>query len=72
MVLCVRNDTTTIFLTGYAKKAKGNLSHDEEKVVRKLAAKYLSMSSEALATALRQGELLEISCEPEGDQDSAT
>ncbi len=59
-------------MAAYAKKNKANLSHEEEKAIKTLATKYLSMSREALATALREGELFEISRRAEGAQDSAT
>ena len=51
------------FVFGFPKNARSNIDKDEEVALKKLAAHLLSLTSPALVTAQRAGELMEVHCD---------
>ena len=49
-----------VFLTGYKKNEKDNITKEEQLLLRELSLDYLSLSNEQLNYAVQQGELKEI------------
>ena len=50
------------FVFGFPKNVRGNIDRDEEESLEKLASHLLSLSPQALTTAERAGELMEVDC----------
>ena len=51
------------FVFGFPKNVRSNIDKDEEDSLKKLASHLLSLSSPALVTAQRAGELMEVNCD---------
>ncbi len=49
-----------IFVYGYAKNVRSNISEQEETALKKLAKIYFSFSDEQLAQAIQASELVEV------------
>ena len=52
-----------VFLHGFAKSDKANITQDEKKALEMAGKIFLGLSKNALSTALKAGILLEVSCE---------
>jgi hypothetical protein len=52
----------TVFMYGFAKNQRDNVSTTELEDLRKLARRLLALNEDQVATALREGELKEIDC----------
>jgi len=52
-----------IFMFGFPKNERSNIDKDEEEALKKLAAHLLSLSAQAIDTARRAGELMEVDCD---------
>ena len=52
-----------IFVFGFAKNERSNIDKDEEEALKKLAAHLLSLTTQALGKARRDGELMELDCD---------
>lgn len=49
-----------VFVYGFPKNERSNIAPAETEALKKLAAQLLSMSVQAISTAVRSGELLEV------------
>ena len=52
-----------VFVYGFPKNERSNIDKDETEALKKLAAHLLSLTAQALDTAQRAGELMEIDCD---------
>ena len=52
-----------VFLHGFSKSDKANVTQDEKKALQFAGRVFLELSEEALTKALRAGVLLEVQCE---------
>jgi hypothetical protein len=52
-----------IFVFGFPKNERSNIDKDEEEALKKLAAHLLSLTTQALGKAQRDGELTEVDCD---------
>ncbi|MGB6105295.1 MAG: type II toxin-antitoxin system RelE/ParE family toxin [Pusillimonas sp.] len=52
-----------VFLHGFPKNDKANITRDEKKALQFAGKVFLKLSAEALSKALRSGVLLEVHCE---------
>lgn len=55
-----------MFLFGFQKNERSNIDAHEEEALKKLAAEVLSLTAQALGTAQRAGELIEVDCNAKG------
>jgi len=62
-ILAFRQGDRAIFLYGFAKNQKGNVSVRELATLRRLTSLYMSYDSAAVATAVREGELRMVDCD---------
>jgi hypothetical protein len=60
-VLAYRERNLSVFLYGFPKNAKANLTTDELRLYRKLAAAYLRLTEAEIELATDEGELVEVS-----------
>ena len=51
-----------IFLFGFPKNERANIDKDEQEALKNLATHLLSLTAQAVGTALREGELIEVNC----------
>jgi hypothetical protein len=51
-----------VFVFGFPKNERSNIDKDEEEALKKLAAHLLSLTTQALGKAQRDGELMEVDC----------
>ena len=51
-----------IFVFGFPKNERSNIDKDEGEALKKLAAHLLSLTTQALVMAQREGELTEVDC----------
>ncbi len=65
-VLSARIGSRYVFLHGFPKSSKANISEDERKALQFAGKVFLDLSATDLATALKIGVLLEVRC---GEQD---
>lgn len=65
-VLSARMGSRYVFLHGFPKSSKANISEDERKALQLAGKVFLDLSATDLATALKIGVLLEVRC---GEQD---
>ena len=65
-VLSARIGTRYVFLHGFPKSAKANISEDEKKALQYAGKVFLELSAADLVKALQSGVLLEVHC---GKQD---
>ena len=54
-----------VFVFGFPKNERSNIDKDEEEALKKLAAHLLSLTTQALGKARREGELMEVDCDAE-------
>ena len=52
-----------VFVFGFPKNERSNIDKDEEEALKKLAAHLLSLTTQALGKAQRDGELMEVDCD---------
>jgi len=52
-----------VFLQGFAKNDKANITQDEKKALQFAGKLFLDLSAEALSKALQSGVLMEVYCE---------
>lgn len=62
-VLSARIGSLYVFLHGFPKSYKANITQDEKKALQFASKVFLEMSAEALSKALQSGVLLEVHCE---------
>ena len=51
------------FVFGFPKNERSSIDKDEEDALKKLAAYLLSLTTQALGSAQRAGELMEVNCD---------
>ena len=59
-ILAFKEKERSIFMYGYAKNDRDNISDKEEIVYKKLAAYYLEISNKQLDALIHAGELIEV------------
>ena len=59
-IICYRKDDRAIFIHGFAKNEKSNLSTKELNAFKELAKILLGLSPEDLATAIENGNFIEV------------
>lgn len=59
-ILVFRADDRSVFLYGFAKNNRANISRDELKALKMLAAELLAYTAAQLEQAVRKGALLEV------------
>jgi hypothetical protein len=62
-VLSARIGSRYVFLHGFPKSAKANITEEERKALQYAGKVFLDLSVEALSKALRSGVLLEVCCD---------
>ena len=62
-LLSARMDRRYVFLHGFPKSDKADITQDERKALQFAGKVFLELSAEALPKALRAGVLLEVYCE---------
>jgi hypothetical protein len=62
-LLSARIGSRYVFLHGFPKSDKANITQDEKKALQFAGKVFLELSAEALSTALQSGVLLEVHCE---------
>lgn len=62
-LLSVRMGSRYVFLHGFPKSDKADITHGERKALQFAGKVFLGLSAEALPKALRAGVLLEVYCE---------
>ena len=62
-LLSARIGSRHVFLHGFPKSDKANITQDEKKALQFAGKVFLELSAEALSKALQSGVLLEVHCE---------
>jgi hypothetical protein len=62
-IIAHRTRTRSIFMYGFAKNTKANLSDEELTVYRRLAVVFLKTPADGLAAMVAEGELNEVDCD---------
>jgi hypothetical protein len=62
-LLSARIGSRYVFLHGFPKSDKANITQDEERALQYAGKVFLALSSDALSKALQSGVLLEVHCE---------
>ena len=62
-LLSARIGSRYVFLHGFAKNDKANITEDEKKALQFAGKVFLDLSGEALIKALQSGVLMEVHCE---------
>ncbi|KLU28071.1 hypothetical protein EOS_00630 [Caballeronia mineralivorans PML1(12)] len=62
-LLSARIGNRYVFLHGFPKSDKANITHDERKALQYASKVFLDLSTEALLKALQAGVLLEVCCD---------
>lgn len=62
-LLAARIGNRYVFLHGFPKSDKANVTQDEKKALQFAGKVFLELSAEALAKALQSGVLMEVHCE---------
>ncbi|MBS0291791.1 MAG: type II toxin-antitoxin system RelE/ParE family toxin [Proteobacteria bacterium] len=62
-LLSARIGSRYVFLHGFAKNDKANITEDEKKALQFAGKVFLDLSGEALTKALQSGVLMEVHCE---------
>lgn len=62
-IILFRRETVAYFVYGYAKSSRSSIGQDELRAFRVLAAEMLGASDDAIAGAVRNGTLWEVSCD---------
>ena len=60
MMIAYRMGDRAVFLLGFAKNERDNVSEDEVAALRKLALAWLHASAEGIAMAIEEGVLQEV------------
>jgi len=68
-IIAWRAARRAVFLHGFAKSARDNVSNDELDVLKKVAAVVLAMDAAAVADALSKGKWIEVNCDGEEVQE---
>ena len=68
-IIAYRGAKRAVFLHGFAKSAKDNVSDLELEALKKASAVVLAMDSAAVANALDQGKWTEVLCDGEEVQE---
>lgn len=63
MILSARMADRYVFLHGFAKNERANISQDEQRALQFAGGVFLGLLGESLQQALRSGVLLEVNCE---------
>lgn len=61
-LLAYRQGQIAVFLYGFAKNERDNITPAEKEALKKLAKLYLEFTAEAWKKALTSGELIEVNC----------
>lgn len=59
-IICYQKDDRTIFIHGFAKNEKSNLSQKELNALKELAIILLKLSSEEMTIAIENGDFIEV------------
>lgn len=59
-IICYKSDDRAIFVHGFAKNEKSNLTSKEHYAFKELVKVLLSLSNEKLQIAIRTGDLIEV------------
>ena len=59
-IIALRNHERAIFMYGFAKNERENMTHQEEVVYKKLAKFYLELSDHQINMLIQQGEFTEV------------
>ena len=59
-IICYKKADRSIFIHGFSKNDKANLSKKELSVFKELSKILLSLSSEGIATAIENGDFIEV------------
>ena len=62
-IIAHRTQTRSIFMYGFAKNTKANLSNEELTVYRRLAVVFLKAPAVGVAAMVAEGELNEVDCD---------
>jgi len=62
-LLSARIGSRYVFLHGFAKSARANITQDEKKALQFAGKAFLELSAAALSKALQSGVLMEVRCE---------
>lgn len=62
-LLSARTGSSYVFLHGFSKSDKANITSDEVKALQFAGRIFLSLTAQALSNALQAGVLLEVHCE---------
>jgi len=62
-LLSAKIDARYVFLHGFAKNDKANITQEEKKALQFAGKTFLELSTDALLQALQSGVLMEIHCE---------
>ena len=68
-IIAYRSGRRAVFLHGFAKSAKDNVSDDELDALKKAAAVVLAMDAATVADALDKGKWIEVTCDAEDVQE---
>jgi hypothetical protein len=66
-LLSARLGRRYVFLHGFPKSDKANITHDEKKALQFVGKVFLDLSAENLIKALKIGVLLEVCCDEQAD-----
>jgi hypothetical protein len=70
-ILAFKHENRAVFMYGFAKNERDNLTSTEEKVYKRLAKEFLSMTNQQISTLLTNGELFEVKYEEIKDDKKA-
>lgn len=59
-ILAFKKDDKVLFIYGFAKNAKANISEAEERLCKKIAAVFLSWGAHDINTAIKNREIIEV------------
>lgn len=62
-ILAFKRDDRAVFMYGFAKNQRDNLTSKEEDVYKKLAREFLSMTDQQISTLITNGNLFEVNYE---------
>lgn len=68
-IIAYRTAERAVFIFGFAKSRMANLSPDDETDLKQAGAVLLGLSAAAIETAIIEGELREIECDAEGQDE---
>jgi hypothetical protein len=67
-VIAYRSGRRSVFLYGFAKNERDNIDDGELDALKRLAELYLSYSDAQIATAIKQMELTEVTCDEQREE----